>query len=85
MSRINVTIDHIVVRGFEPGDRSALLEALQTELRHVLTDPAAKATWAHPQRTELLNLGRMPFSAGRSGSKDLGSRIARAIGKGLKP
>ena len=85
MSRINVTINQIVLRGFAPGDRSALLEALQTELRQVLTDPAAKATWAHAQRRELLNLGGMPFSPGRSGSRDLGSRMARAIGKGLKP
>jgi hypothetical protein len=84
MSRINVTISRIVLRGFEPDDRSALVEALQTELRDVLTDPVTRGTWAHTQRTELLNLGRIPFSAGRSGSRDFGSRMARAIGKGLK-
>jgi len=85
MSRINLTIDQIVLHGFEPGDRTALLEALQTELRNVLADPATRATWAKTHRTPVLKFGRMPFSPGASGGRSFGTRVAKAIGKGLKP
>jgi hypothetical protein len=84
MSRIILTINQVVLRGFEPADRTALLEALQAELREVLADPAARAWRARSHRTELLNLGSMPFSGGRSAGRDFGTRMARAIGKELK-
>jgi hypothetical protein len=85
MSRINLTIDQIVLRGFEPADRTALLEGLQAELRHVLADPATRAAWAKTHRTPVLKLGRMPFLSGTSGGRNFGARVAVAIGKGLKP
>jgi hypothetical protein len=85
MSRINLTIDQIVLSGFAPADRIALLEALQTELRQVLADPATRAAWAQTHRTPVLKLGRMPFSLGPSGGRSFGTRVAKAIGKGLKP
>lgn len=85
MSRINLTIDQIVLRGFDPGDRKALLDGLQTELSRVLADPAARAGWASSRRTPVLKVGRMPVSLGPSGSRNFGARVAGAIGKGLKP
>jgi len=85
MSRITLTIDQFVLRGFEPADRTALLDGLQDELRHVLADPATRAAWARSHRTPVLKLGRMPFSPGPSGGRIFGTRIAGAIGKGLKP
>jgi hypothetical protein len=84
MSRINLTVDRIVLRGFEPGDRRAVLDGLQTELSRVLADPATRAGWAG-RRTPVLNLGRVPVSPGPSGGRVLGTRIGGAIGKGLKP
>ena len=85
MSRINLTIDQVVLRGFDPGDRKALLEGLQTELSRVLADPATRATWARSHRTPVLKLGPMAVSLGPSGGRLLGTRIGGAIGRGLKP
>ena len=85
MSRVNLTIDRIVLRGFEPADRAAMLQGLDAELRRVLADPAARAAWARSHRTPVLKLGRMPFSPGSSGGRKFGERLGGAIGKGLKP
>lgn len=83
MSRINLTIDRIVLRGFEPAERNALLEAFQTELRRMLAESNSRGDWALSHRVPVLKLGRMAFSPGLSGSRNFGTRIARAIAKGL--
>jgi hypothetical protein len=85
MSRVRVNIDTVVLKGFNPADRKALVEGLQSELGRVLSDPAAHAAWAFPHRTPVLKLGRMSFEPGPSGSRKFGGGLARAIGKGLKP
>ena len=85
MSRIHLTIDRIVLRGFDPADRTALLEGLQAELSRMLADPATRATLACSHRTPVLKLGQMPHTPGPSGGRTLGTRIGGAIGKGLKP
>jgi hypothetical protein len=85
MSRIRVTIDRLVLSGFDPGDRKALAEGLQSELSRVLADPAARAEWARPHRTPVLRLGAMPVDPTPSGARKFGGGIAQAIGKGLKP
>jgi len=84
MSRIHVTIDRIVMRGFEPADRRAVLEGLQTELSRVLAHPVGRAAWATSHRTPVVKLGSMPISPGPSRGRILGTRIGRAIGKELK-
>jgi hypothetical protein len=85
MSRITLTIDRLVLKGFEAGDRKALTEGLQAELSRVLADPAMRAEWARSHRTPVLRLGRMPLESGSSGAGKFGIGMARAIGKGLKP
>lgn len=85
MSRITLSIDRLVMRGFEPGDRNALVQGLEAELSRLLADPAARAEWARSHRTAVLRLGRMPFEPGPAGGRKFGSAVARAIGKGLKP
>ena len=82
---VNVHIEQLVLRGFEPGDRKALVEGLQGELSRVLADPVARAEWARPHRTPILRLGRMPLESGPSGARTFGDRLARAIGRGLAP
>ncbi len=84
MSRIRLTIDQFVFKGFEPGDRNALVEGLQGELSQALTDPVARAEWAHSHRTPVLRLGPMPLEPGPAGSKRFGKGLAKGIGKGLK-
>jgi len=82
MRSIRVSIDRLVLKGFEPGDRTALVEALQSELSTILRDPA---TQVQSHRTPVLWLGRMPFERGPVGGRRLGNNVAQAIGRGLKP
>ena len=84
MSRISLTIEKLVLRGFEPADRTALTEGLQQELLRMLAGPATRATAARSHRTPVLKLDPMTFSLGPSGSRNFGTRVAQAIGKGLK-
>ena len=84
MRRINLTIEKLVLRGLEPADRTALITGLQEELLRMLAGPATRATSARSHRTPVLKLDPMPFSVGPSGSRNFGTRVAQAIGKGLK-
>jgi hypothetical protein len=85
MSRIRLSIDQLVLRGFEPGDRKALVVGLEVELSRVLADPATRAEWACPHRTPVLRLGRLPLESGPKAGRKFGMGMARAIAKGLKP
>jgi hypothetical protein len=85
MSRIKLTIDRLVLTGFDPADRNALAEGLQGELSRLLADPVTDAASAQSRRTPVVRLGRMPLDPGPSGGRKLGHTIARGIGKGLKP
>ncbi len=85
MSRIRVTIDKLVLKGMQPVQRTALVEALQAELSRVLADAATRAQWARSHRTPVLKLGRMSLEPGPAGGRKLGGGMARAIERGLKP
>jgi hypothetical protein len=84
MSRMLVTIDQLVLKGLEPVERKALVEGLQRELPRVLSDPVARAEWAHPHRTPVLRLGRWPLEPGPSGGRTFGMQMARAVVRSLK-
>jgi len=85
MSRVRVTIDQLVLRGLEPVERKAIVEGLQRELSQILSDPAARAEWAHSHRTPVLRLGQLPLESGASGGRKFGKQLADAIGRRLKP
>jgi hypothetical protein len=85
MSRITLTIDRLVLKGFEAGDRKALAEGLQAELSRVLADAATRAEWARSHRTPVLRLARMPLESGPAGARKFGRGLARTIGGRLKP
>ncbi len=85
VSRIRVTIDRLVLKGFQPGDSKALMEGLQAELSRMLADPAARAGWARSHRTPVLKLGRVPLEPGAAGARKFGGALGRSVGKGLKP
>jgi hypothetical protein len=85
MSRITLSIDRIVLKGFDPSDRNALMQGLRAELSRMLADPATRADWARSHRTPVLRLGGMPFESGPAGGRKFGGAVGRAIGKGLKP
>jgi len=81
MKRIRIDIDAVVLQGFDPADRKALVEGIQSELSRVL----ASTSGFRSHRTPVLRLGRMPLEPGFSGARKLGAGVARAMGKGLKP
>ena len=85
MSRVSVTIDRLLLTGFEPADRTALLEGLQSELSRVLADSAAGGEWARSRRTPVLRLRPLPFEPGRAGGRKFGQGLARAVSRSLKP
>jgi hypothetical protein len=83
-SRISVTIDHLVLSGFEPTDGKAVAEGLKRELSRVLSEPSTRAHWASSGNTPVLRLPAMGLETGTSGRRKFGAGIARQIGKGLK-
>lgn len=84
MSRVNIHIDQLALRGFEPAERTSIIEGLKTELTRIAADPAARSTW-QSRRTPVLRIKNLPHQPGPSGSRAFGSKIARAIGKSVKP
>ena len=84
MSRIEVKIHHVVLRGFDPADRHSLVNGLKSELSRILADPATGIKSARSQRTPVLRVGRMSMDPGLTGARKLGGGIATAIGKGIK-
>lgn len=85
MSRITVTIDQLVLNGFEGGDRKPLVDGLQVELSRLLADSTGRAEWARSHRTPVLKLGRIPIESVSTGARKFGTGLARAVGRGLKP
>jgi len=85
VSRIRVTIDRLVLNGLESAAQKPLVAALQSELALVLSVQSMHAEWAQSHRNPVLKLGRMPLQPGASGGRALGKKLARTIGRGLKP
>jgi hypothetical protein len=81
---IKVNIDRLVLNGFDPADRHALVGGLQSELTRILGDPAVRASVSRSRRTPVMKLGRVAFDSGLAGARRLGTNVARAIGRGLK-
>jgi len=82
--RTTVTIDRLVLRGFEPYQRQALVEALQAELSRALSAPSALTGLTGSRRIPVMPLNTMPLEAGRFGSRKLGADLASRIAKGIQ-
>ena len=85
MSRIRVTINHLVLSGFEAGDRRPFVEGLQEELLKALANPATRADWAHSHSTPVLRLRPLQFEGSPSGRRRFASSLAHKIVRGLNP
>jgi hypothetical protein len=87
MSRITLTIDRLVLAGFAPAEREALTEglteALQAELARVLADPALRSVSGRSRTVPVVRLG-IPYEPGPAGGRQLGQRVAHALGKQVK-
>jgi hypothetical protein len=84
MSRVDVSIDRLVLRGIEPADRDGLVEGLKRELARAFTRPQTAATPLVSGETPVLRAGPMTFTPGPAGARRLGGGIANAIAKGIK-
>ena len=84
MSRIRITIDRVALQGFDPAERTALVEGLKSELTRVLSNPASRATF-RSRRTPVIRLAGLQRQQGPSGSRAVGSAVARAVGRSVKP
>ncbi|HTV13589.1 MAG TPA: hypothetical protein VME68_02665 [Acidobacteriaceae bacterium] len=84
MSRIRLTIDSIALQGFDPAERTALIDGLRSQLERTLADREARAAWKSHRRP-VLRLGGVSQVPGLRGSRALGSQIARAVGRSMKP
>ncbi len=85
MSRIDITIDRLVLRGFDPANQHTFVKGLRAELSHILADPAVRVALARSRRVPVLRLGRVSMESGLGGARKLGNGVAQAIGKGMKP
>ena len=85
VSRVRLTIDRVVLNGFQDVEAKALATALESQLSQVLADKATRQAWARPHRTPVLKLGRMTLQPGTTGAQNFGRTLASAVGRGLKP
>lgn len=85
MSRIRVTIDHVVLRGIQPAERQAILDGLREELQTVLSDPVARAAWSRSHHAPVLRLGQMTLVPGPTGGRTFARGLIRALGRRIGP
>jgi hypothetical protein len=83
MSRIDVKIDRVILRGLDPADRHAFVSGLKGELSRALADRAGLPS-AGPRRTPVVRLGQMAIEPGAAGARKLGGGIAGAINKVIR-
>jgi len=84
MTRIKVTIDHLILNGMEPDSAKALAAALKTQLSQNLSDRTARSGLSRSHRTPVLKLGRVPLDSGTVDGTKLGKQVARAVARGLR-
>ena len=84
MSRIRLVIDRVALQGFDPAERHALIEGLRSELERTLADRQSRAAWKSHRRP-VLRLGSLSLEQGPRGGRALGSQVARAVGRSMKP
>jgi len=84
MSRIRLNIDRVVLKGVEPGEGKAMVEALRAELTRVLSNGTLQTEGLRSYRTPVLKLGRKPLQPGVGGARKFGTGLAKTIQNGLK-
>jgi hypothetical protein len=77
-SRVEVTIDELVLHGFAPGDRYAIAEALQGELARLLSERGVPAAWSLSGAVERGN-GRSFVATPGGNGIDVGMKAAQVV------
>ncbi len=83
VSRVQVHIERVVLKGIDAGDGSAFVEGLRAELSRVLSIGVDQADGYSSRRTPVLRLGRMTMESGRGGSRRFGRQVAGSIARGI--
>jgi hypothetical protein len=85
--RLDIQIDRLVLRGVDPLDKVALVNALRAELTRSLadSDPATGIANVRSRRVPGLRATVPTLEPGLAGARALGAGVARAIVKGIKP
>lgn len=82
-SRVEVTIDELVLHGFVPGDRYAIAEALQGELTRLLSEQGVPAAYMQGGEVERVDGGSFALAPGAKGSS-VGTQAAQAVFEGVQ-
>lgn len=80
---IEIHIDELVLHGFQPGDFASIRDAVEMELRRLLTYRGVPVTLSSSTRHAAINVGQ--FNAVPGGhAATLGSQIASTVYNGLE-
>jgi hypothetical protein len=77
-SRVEVTIDELILHGFARGDRHAIAEALQAELVRLLGEQGVPAAFAQGGQTDRVNTGNVEIAPGAA-PQSIGVQIAGVV------
>ena len=85
--RLDIHIDRVVLRGVDPLDKLALVNALRAELTRSLAGAGAATgvVNAGSRCTPVLRATVPALEPGLAGARALGAGVARAISQGIKP
>jgi len=85
MSRVQVNIDRLVLRGFDAQEAKALVQAMEAQLGNTLKERSKRGEWGQSRSVTVLRLGQMRLEAGTAGARRFGRQAANAVARGLKP
>ncbi len=81
--RIRVTIDALVLRGFEPGQRAGIAAGVQQELHALFTGPNGVASLDRDRSRGTLRAGAIQTAPGAT-PQTIGAQAARALIKAVR-
>ena len=84
MTRVIVHIEHLVLKGFRPGDRHAVAQGLQAELEQVLSGRDAASRLRGMGDVPRLQVGGVAVEKGASPER-VGEGVAQGIGREISP
>jgi hypothetical protein len=82
MSRVRVSIDALVLRGFPPEDRYRIALGLQRELTRLLSSHDSSRDLGGLASAALMKVPPVPVAPGAK-PHSVGAQVARAIGRSL--
>jgi hypothetical protein len=80
VSRIDITIDRIVLSGIDTAHRDALLAGLREGLARSLSEPSPYT----PRSTPVVRISDLTLEPGHAGARRLGGGIGQALGRATR-